>query len=182
MSQDESLPPSPHAPSDCRVDASALDVAFDTMLLNPTFVADDDFSDDWGTTDTKEALALSSVDDAQLKDCISAASASVWGVSAMRPGQLEACFCLIHPHRPNSLMVVHWTGGGKTHILCTLGVIERGIVLISIPLLTLSADVMHKFKSADPTWGNVGVYHLDELFDCNHLAYHQLLCRCSSIK
>jgi len=55
-------------------------------------------------------------------------------------------------------------GGGKNHILRTLGVIERGIVLIFIPLLTLSADVMHKFDAANTTWGNVGVYHLDELY------------------
>jgi superfamily II DNA helicase RecQ len=181
MSQDEPSPPSPDAPSDRRDDASALDVAFDAMLLNPTFVANGDFSDDWDATDTEEALAMSSVDDARLKDCIAAASASVWGVPTMRPGQLEACFRLLHSHRPNSLMVVHRTGGGKTHILRTLGVIERGIILMFIPLLTLSADVMHKFESADPTWGNVGVYHLDELFDCNRSAYHQLLRRCSSI-
>jgi superfamily II DNA helicase RecQ len=100
----------------------------------------------------------------------------------MRLGQLEACFCLLHPHHPNSLVVVHWTGGRKSHILHTLGVIERGIILIFIPLLTLSANVMHKFESADPTWGNVGVYHLDNFFDCNCLAHHQLLCQCSSMK
>jgi hypothetical protein len=125
---------------------------------------------------------MSSVNDAQLKDCIVAASASVWGVPMMCPGQLDACFCLLHPHHPNSLVVVHWTGWGKSHILFTLGVIERGIILMFIPLLTLSADVMHKFESADPTWENVGVYHLDKFFDCNQLAYHQLLCQCSSIK
>ena len=85
----------------------------------------------------------------------------------MRPGQLEVepCFCILHPHRPNSLVVVHRTSGGKIHILQTLGVIERGIILIFILLLTLLADVMHKFEDYNPTWGNVGVYHLDELFN-----------------
>ncbi len=58
-------------------------------------------------------------------------------------------------------------GGGETHILRTLDVIERGIVLIFIPLFTLLADVMHQFEEYNPTWGNVGVYHLDELYDCN---------------
>jgi hypothetical protein len=62
MSQDAPSPPSPNAASDRRVDAGALDVAFNAMLLNPTFVADGDFSDDWGVTDTEEALAMSSVD------------------------------------------------------------------------------------------------------------------------
>ena len=65
----------------------------------------------------------------------------------MRPTQLEVCYHLLHPHCPNSLVVVHRTGG-KTHILRTLGVIERGIVLIFTPLLTLSAEVMHKFEVA----------------------------------
>jgi hypothetical protein len=54
-------------------------------------------------------------------------------------------------------MVVHRTGGGKTHILQTLGVIEQKIVLIFILLLTLSAEVMHKFELTNPTWGNVGL-------------------------
>ena len=105
-------------------------------------------------------------------------SASGWGIQMMLLGQLEACFCLIQLHRPNSLMVEHWTGGAKTHKLLFLGVIERGIVLIFIPLLTLSTNVMHKFKSVDPTWGNVGIYSLDILFDCNRSAYNQLLCCC----
>ena len=73
-------------------------------------------------------------------------------------------------------------GGGKTHILRTLSVIERGIVLIFIPLLTLSADVMQKFDAANTTWGNVGVYHLDELYDANRSAFDSLLRRCLTIK
>ncbi len=59
--------------------------------------------------------------------------------------------------------------------------IERGIVLIFIPLLTLLVDVMHKFKDYNPTWGNVGVYHLDKLYDCNQQLYSSLLCGCASI-
>ena len=68
----------------------------------------------------------------------------------MRPAQLlEACYQLLHPHRLDCLVVVHRTGGGGTHILRTLGVIERGVTFIFIPLLTLSADVMRKFENAD---------------------------------
>ncbi len=113
MSQDTPLPPSPDAPSEHCVEASALDVAIDAMLLNPSFFANGKYSDDWGTTDTEEALVLSSVDDARLKDCISAALASIWGIPTMRPRQLEACFCLLRPDGPNSLVVVHQTGGGR---------------------------------------------------------------------
>jgi len=152
------------------------------MFLDASDVAGGDFDDDWGVADTEETLALSFVHDARLKDCIAVASASVWVVPTMRPAQLGACYRLLHPHRPNSFVVVHRTGGGKTHILRTLGVIERGIVLIFIPLLTLSADVMHKFEVANTTWGNVGAYHLDELYDANHRAFESLLRRCSTMK
>ena len=82
------------------------------MLLDPSHVVDDDSLNNWGINDTEEVLDVSGVDDSRLKDCIVNASASVWGVLTMRPAQLEACFCLLHPHRPNSLIVVHRTGGG----------------------------------------------------------------------
>ena len=42
---------------------------------------------------------------------------------------------------------------------------EQGIVLIVIPLLTLSADVMSKFTCADQRFGAVTVQHIDELSD-----------------
>ena len=38
---------------------------------------------------------------------------------------------------------------------------------------------MHKFEEYNPTWGNVGVYHLDELYNCNRQLYHSLLSGCS---
>ncbi len=65
-------------------------------------------------------------------------------------------------------------GGGKIH--------ERGIVLILIPLLTLLADVMHKFEVANMTWGNAVTYHLDELYDANCRAFESLIRRCSTMK
>ncbi len=40
---------------------------------------------------------------------------------------------------------------------------------------------MHKFKGAILIWGNVGVYHLNEIFDSNRLTYFALLCRCTSM-
>jgi hypothetical protein len=46
-------------------------------------------------------------------------------------------------------------GARKTHILCTLGVIERGIVLIFIPLLRLSADIMLKFTCTNQRFGAI---------------------------
>jgi hypothetical protein len=181
MSRDVASPPSPFAPSTSNVVTGSLDDPFEAMLLDPHDVSPDNFTDKWVAANTKEALTLSSVDDARLKECIVAALALVWGVPMMCPMQLEACYCLLHPHCPNALVVVDQTGGGKTHILWTLGVIKHGIVLIFIPLLTLSANVMHKFEKAIFTWGNMGVYHLDEIYDCNCPAFFKLLHHCSSI-
>ncbi len=41
---------------------------------------------------------------------------------------------------------------------------------------------MHKFESSNPTWGNIGIYHLNEIFHCNCLAYQKLIHHCSTIK
>ncbi len=49
-------------------------------------------------------------------------------------------------------------------------------------LLTLSADAMHKFEVSNTTWGNVGAYHLDQLYDANRRAFESLLRRCSMMK
>ena len=142
-------PLSPNVPPARPPNTSELDSAFDEMLLDCTVNADGDFIDNWGAAETEEALVLTGIDETRLKDCILAASASVWGVPMMRPAQLEACYRLLHPHCPDYLGVVHRMGGGKTHILRNLGVIEWGIILIFIPLLTLSANVMHKFENAN---------------------------------
>jgi superfamily II DNA helicase RecQ len=100
----------------------------------------------------------------------------------MYPAQLDAVYRLLHPVRPNHLAVIQRTGAGKTHILQTLGVIERGIILIYIPLLTLSADVMSKFTCADQKFGAVAVQHLDELFDANKQVYYDLLEQCRGLR
>jgi hypothetical protein len=118
---------------------------------------------------------MSGCDDDRLKSCIIATSASVWSVHKMISAQLEAVYRLFHPVHPNHLAVIQRTGAGKTHILQTLGVIERGIILIFIPLLTLSADVMSKFTCANQKFGSVPVQHLDELIDANKQVYYDLL-------
>ena len=109
MSTNPPSPPSPNAPPE----GGALRDKFDAMLLDTSEIVNYNFPDNWGIDDTEDALALSGVDDVSLKDCIVEASASVWGVLTMHPAQLEACFRLLHPHHPNSLVVVHCTGGGE---------------------------------------------------------------------
>jgi hypothetical protein len=90
MSRDVPLLPSPDGPSNRCVKANALDDAFDAMLLNPTTISNNKFIDNWGAADIEQALLLSSVDDTRLKDCIVATLASVWGITTICPGLLEA--------------------------------------------------------------------------------------------
>ena len=71
------------------------------------------------------------------------------------------CFLIILVH------LIQQTSAGKTHFLWMLGVMERGIILIFIPLLTLSADVMPKFKCTNPHFGAVVIHHLDKIYDAN---------------
>jgi superfamily II DNA helicase RecQ len=97
------------------------------------------------------------------------------------PRTARCCFCLLHPLKPNHLAVIEQTGAGKTHILRTLSVIERGIVLIFIPLLTLLANVMSNFTCAAERFGAVIILHLDKLFDANEPAYRELLQRCRGL-
>ncbi len=100
----------------------------------------------------------------------------------MYPAQLDAVYPLRHPMRPNHLAMIQRTGAGKTHILRTLGVIERGIILIFIPLRTLSTDVMSKFKCANQKFSAVAIQHLDKLFDANKQVYYDLLEQCRSLR
>jgi hypothetical protein len=58
-------------------------------------------------------------------------------------------------------------GARKTHIFCTLGVIEQGIVLMFIPLLTLSANVVSKFTYANQRFGAIIIQHFVKLYNAN---------------
>ena len=61
------------------------------------------------------------------------------------------------------------------HITPVVEVIERGVVLIFIPLLTLLADVLVKFTNPDQRSGDAKVQHLDELFGNNKSTYNSVL-------
>jgi hypothetical protein len=106
MARDVPLQPLPFAPSTADIITGSLYDAFDVMLLDPPVVFPKDFSNKWGTAGTEEALALFSIDDARLKDCIVAASALIWGIPMMHPEQLKVCYCILHPHCQNALVVV----------------------------------------------------------------------------
>ena len=77
MSRNHTSPPLPNALSSNVTDSCRLDSAFKAMLLDTSDVAGGDFDNDWGVADTEEALALSFVHNARLKDCIVVALAPV---------------------------------------------------------------------------------------------------------
>jgi superfamily II DNA helicase RecQ len=153
------------------------DSPFDGSNIDPLLVLPDSSFNDWAADDTAAAIAMLGCNDNHLKACTVAASASIWGVREMFPAQLNAVYRLLHPMRPNHLMDIQQMGAGKTHIQQTLGVIKRGIVLIFIPLLTLSADVMSKFTCTDQHFGAVTIQHLDKLYNANKQVYKDLLQR-----
>jgi hypothetical protein len=128
-----------------------------------SFIPEASVADCTAMAGTGATVATSQCDDDCLKACIFAASASVWGVQDIFPAQLNAVYRLLHPTHPNHLAVIQRTGAVKTHILRTLGVIEWGIVLIFIPLLTLSANIMSKLTCADLCFGTVIIQHLNKL-------------------
>ena len=56
-----------------------------------------------------------------------------------------------------------------------VGTIQRGVILIIVPLLTLSVDQLSKFKEANQSFGSVTAHHIDELFKESVVKYTQLL-------
>jgi len=90
----------------------------------------------------------------------------------MWPRQTEVVHTTLHPDAPDAVVANLRTASGKTHVMRVLGSMQRGFVPIFIPLLTLSADVLDKFKSANQRFGKVLVFHLDELAQ-NEPAKHE---------
>jgi hypothetical protein len=138
------------------------------------FVPDTSFGD-WMAANTVMIVTMSGCKENCLKECIVAALASIWVIQDMFLAQLDAVFQLLHPIHQNHLAVIQQTGAGKTHILWMLGVIERGIVLIFTPLLTLLTRVMLKFKCANQHFGANIIQHLDKLYDANKQTYNNSL-------
>jgi hypothetical protein len=118
---------------------------------------------------------MSGCEDDSLKACIVAALASIWSVRDILLPQLNAVYQMLHPMHPNHLAVIQQTGAGKTHILQMLGVTERGVILIFIPLLTLSTNVMFKLTCANLHFEAIIIQHLDNFYDANKPAYKALL-------
>ena len=91
-------------------------------------------------------------------------SRCIFETNELRDYQKRALVRCIDPmYNDSKLLLVTRTGSGKSHIMRTLGVAMNGIVVIFIPLLSLSADQMVKMKEAKQLLGSVETHHLDEL-------------------
>ena len=114
-------------------------------------------------------------DDARLRSEIAQCSRDLWGVPALRPRQMEAVATLLNPRTADHAIYVDGTGAGKSHAMRVLDSMLGGITLIFIPLLTLSADVLEKFKTENDSFGDVDVSHLDEIYDISRDHYKTVL-------
>eukprot|EP00956_Cyclotella_meneghiniana_P008997 scaffold12325_cov40-Cyclotella_meneghiniana.AAC.2 len=123
-----------------------------------------------------------SFDSAQIKHDMKLCSDCVWDVEDLRDHQYRIGEVLFDPNRPDAIIAVYPTGSGKSHAMRVIGAMQRGIHLVFIPLLTLSADVMAKFSSASQSHGSVRAYHLDELYDNNKTRYQEVMKRCADLK
>ena len=117
----------------------------------------------------------------QIKADMEQCSLAIWDVDGMRDMQKDVIVKLFDPNTSNNIIVAFPTGSGKSHIIRVVGTMHRGITLIFIPLLTLSANVMAKFDSAFQSSGSVRSYHLDELFDNNKETYNAVIDRCRDL-
>ena len=97
-------------------------------------------------------------------DLIAANSRLVWKVDKLRPMQKQALDIVLDPKKSNrKVLVVERTGGGKSHIYAALGTLLRGIHVVIIPILSLMADIQHKFAHGDESYGAIEVLNMDEI-------------------
>ena len=68
-----------------------------------------------------------------------------------------------HPNSPSPLLLIQGTGGGKSAVPQTVGVVTRGVTLIIENTLSLSADQQSKIKRASDVNGPVRAFHLDSI-------------------
>ena len=67
------------------------------------------------------------------------------------------------PHRPEALLLVQGTGGGKSVVAQTVGCAECGVTVIIEATLALAADQRSKVDRARNTYGPVLAYQLDSI-------------------
>ena len=101
-----------------------------------------------------------------LSDISDQAMKAIWDRSP-RDFQKEAIPRLLMmrcpPHRPEAMLLVQGTGGGKSAVAQTVGCVECGVTLIIEATLALAADQRSKVTQARNTFGPVLAYQLDSI-------------------
>jgi hypothetical protein len=67
MTENTPLPPLPNTPSIHGATPKSLNLACCLMLLDPSSIAAKEFNNEWGSADTEDAIALSSLKNVWLK-------------------------------------------------------------------------------------------------------------------
>ena len=67
------------------------------------------------------------------------------------------------PCNPQALLLVQGTGGGKSAVAQTVGIVDGGVTLIIVETLALAADQRSKIVSANGIYGPVLAYQLDSV-------------------
>mmetsp|Transcript_15996 Transcript_15996/g.27214 ORF Transcript_15996/g.27214 Transcript_15996/m.27214 type:complete len:404 (-) Transcript_15996:1753-2964(-) len=99
----------------------------------------------------------------ELRQTIRFVSREIFGTNNLRTYQMKALVGCLNPiYCESKMLFVTRTGYGKSHVMRTLGVVLGGVVVIFVPLLSLSADQMNKMKEANQNYGTVETHHLDE--------------------
>ena len=91
-------------------------------------------------------------------------SDNVWNEPRLRPNQAKAAARLANSLRLSDLLIVDWTGSGKTHVTHIVGVAKKRIVLVIINLHTLTANQMAKFVGANQAYGTIKAHNVNKTF------------------
>ena len=67
------------------------------------------------------------------------------------------------PNVPQALLLVQGTGGGKSAMAQTVGVVDCGVTLVIEELLAVATDQKSKVRSTSNAYGPILVYQLDSL-------------------
>ena len=103
-------------------------------------------------------------DDAPFLAQLNNGSSRVWGTPNCRPKQEQAVETIFFSEEcDGKLIVIDRTGSGKSHILRMVATMTSGIILVIVPLLSLTADQMAKIRVALMSEGSVEAHHADEI-------------------
>jgi superfamily II DNA helicase RecQ len=124
---------------------------------------EDDKDDDDDDDHDDDVVTVGSVSSrASIDVVLTNLSARMWDTPSLRPTQEAAIAEIMHGRCGGKLLLVHRTGGGKSHILRMTGSIVAGVVVVIVPLLTLCADQMRKIKEASQKYASCEAQHIDE--------------------